>query len=335
MNTPDAAASPHPAIPFGDAVAHLREGFVVTDATRPGNPIVSVNPAFLEMTGYAEGEALGRNCSFLQGPGPEQPEVRVVRAALRRHEPVEAVLRNRRKSGRPFLNHLRIAPVRGEGGGLTHFIGFQRDVTEEVLLRRQLRQRNQKLRSTIRALKATCLTDELTGLGNRRAFTARLGEAWAASLRSGAPLSVLMVDVDWFKNYNDHHGHPAGDAALRRVAGVLDASIRRGCDSASRYGGEEFALLGVGMPGHRAGALARKLCRRVHRARLVHGDSPLGRLTVSVGHATAHAGAAATPGQLVTAADRALYAAKAAGRNRSAADPALSDPARRGLTLTG
>ena len=85
-----------------------------------------------------------------------------------------------------------------------------------------------------------------------------------------------MVDVDWFKNFNDHHGHPAGDAALRRVAGVLHAGMRRRTDFAARHGGEEFALLGSGMPARRAASLAAKLCRRVARLRLLHGDSPPG-----------------------------------------------------------
>ena len=315
---PDQSA-PLPPAAIAQAVSHLPDGFVIADARLPGNPIVSVNPAFEGMTGYRPDEMLGRSCSFLQGDDRDQPELSKIRAGLAAGRPAEAILRNYTKNGRLFHNHLRIAPIRDPDGEISHFVGIQRNVTTEVQLRRQLVQRNATLRAAVGELKRAALTDPLTGLGNRRAFAARLDASWAECARTGQPLSALMIDVDWFKNYNDHYGHPAGDAALTRVAEVIGSTLRRGTDFAARYGGEEFALIGPGIRARRAGQVAAKLCRRVERLRLLHGASPLGQVTVSVGHATVYADAAVSPASLVKMADEALYEAKQAGRNRCAA----------------
>lgn len=322
MDTPNPSPARLPlSLSLEHSMEHIQDGFVVADAARPGHPILSVNPAFERMTGYTAGEVLGRSCSFLQGTDRDQPGLPEVRRALAEVRPVEVVLRNRHKSGRLFLNQLRIAPVLDGGGAPTHFVGVQRDVTEMLFLRKQLRQRNAKLRGTVRRLRSACLTDPLTGLNKRRAFASRLAGAWADAAGEGRPLSVLMIDIDWFKGYNDHHGHPAGDATLRRVAATLAAALRRGSDFTARYGGEEFVGVGAGMPAGRAATVAAGLCREVHGLRLPHGASPLDRVTISVGHATAHADAAVPPACLVRAADAALYAAKRAGRNRAAAAP--------------
>jgi two-component system, cell cycle response regulator len=156
------------------------------------------------------------------------------------------------------------------------------------------------------------VTDGLTGLYNHRHFQERLGLEIERSVRSGLALSLLMIDVDHFKQYNDTHGHPAGDAVLREVARLLGDS-RRANDIVARYGGEEFCVILVDT----AKFVAAKVAERIRElaANHKHWDPTASAITLSIGVATAPddgVGAEA----LVSAADRALYAAKRAGRNR-------------------
>jgi diguanylate cyclase (GGDEF)-like protein len=165
-------------------------------------------------------------------------------------------------------------------------------------------------------LKKLLSTDAMTGIANRRRFDETLEREWRRCQRVGASLSLLMIDVDHFKAYNDHCGHPQGDACLRQVAQLLVDTVGRPGDLVARYGGEEFICLlpEVGMAG--ALAVANKLTAAVRHADISHPRSPAGpRLTISVGVATAK-NLTGRPEPLVAYADKLLYAAKAAGRNQ-------------------
>lgn len=159
--------------------------------------------------------------------------------------------------------------------------------------------------------------DGLTGLANRRAFDETLKRDFAESCRSGQPLSLVMIDVDHFKQYNDLHGHPEGDACLQQVAVAIESAARRPLDFVARYGGEEMVML---LPQtDTAGALVvAELARSaVEALQLPHSDRPLRKVSVSVGIAThASNGLGQSMQSLVKHADEALYQAKAAGRNR-------------------
>ena len=159
-------------------------------------------------------------------------------------------------------------------------------------------------------------TDSMTGIANRRRFDAALEREWRRCRRAGKPLSLLMIDVDHFKAYNDYCGHPQGDACLRQLAQLLVESVGRPGDIVARYGGEEFVVLlpEVGSAG--ALAVANKLAAALRHADITHPRSPAGpRMTISIGAATAK-DLTGDPASLVEFADRLLYAAKAAGRNQ-------------------
>ena len=159
-------------------------------------------------------------------------------------------------------------------------------------------------------------TDALTGIANRRRFDDALELEWRRSARAGVPLSLLMIDVDHFKAYNDHCGHQRGDECLRRVARLLLNSVGRPADLVARYGGEEFVCLLPGVDEVGAQAVAARLLRAVRAAAIAHPRSPsASRLTISIGVATAF-DLAGKPDALVALADRLLYAAKDAGRDR-------------------
>lgn len=159
-------------------------------------------------------------------------------------------------------------------------------------------------------------TDSLTGLTNRRYFDRELARAWQAARRSGFPLSLLFVDVDRFKTYNDRYGHQEGDEFLRKLGTSLRQAARRPEDVAARYGGEEFVILlpDTGVAG--AQQVAEDLRAAVGMLAVPHQDSPTGFGTISIGVASARPNREADPDALVRRADDALYRAKRNGRDR-------------------
>jgi diguanylate cyclase (GGDEF)-like protein len=165
-------------------------------------------------------------------------------------------------------------------------------------------------------------TDGLTGVANRRELEARLGQEWAERERYANTLSVVMIDIDHFKHYNDELGHQQGDEVLRRVAQILESQLRK-TDLLGRYGGEEFLAVLPHADKEQALTVAEKLRRSVAQADFERGFmQPLGRVTVSCGVASAPADASSLEA-LVQSADQALFAAKAAGRNRVQGAPKL------------
>jgi len=162
-------------------------------------------------------------------------------------------------------------------------------------------------------------SDPLTGIANRREFDRVLEREFARARRDRQPLSLVIVDIDYFKPFNDYYGHPAGDRCLQRVAAILDGHARRGGDLAARYGGEEFVLLLPGTNEPDALDIAERLRCAVAGAGLEHKASPLApTLTASLGIATLVPTGEQRPAMLVAAADLALYRAKDEGRNRVA-----------------
>ncbi|MDP2226509.1 MAG: diguanylate cyclase, partial [Moraxellaceae bacterium] len=158
--------------------------------------------------------------------------------------------------------------------------------------------------------------DSLTGLANRRRFDALLVSEWERAMRQPLPLAVLFVDVDFFKSYNDHKGHQAGDACLAAVAKILEESLRRPADLVARYGGEEFIVLLPDTEPDGALELAMFILERLRKCAMPHETSPFKIVTASIGLAAMPPLGRSGPSGLLAAADKALYAAKAAGRNR-------------------
>ncbi len=164
-------------------------------------------------------------------------------------------------------------------------------------------------------LKRLSFLDGLTGIPNRRAFEERLQLEWRRAMRHGSSIAVLMIDIDHFKEYNDHYGHQRGDDCLFQLAQRLRNSISRPGDFVARYGGEEFAIILPDTDLEGARAVAENLRRRVAGLRIPHSTSPVREMvTISVG-AAAVVPDAASPAP-VAAADHALYRAKQLGRNR-------------------
>jgi diguanylate cyclase (GGDEF)-like protein len=166
-------------------------------------------------------------------------------------------------------------------------------------------------------LKRLSFEDALTGLRNRRYFDEQLRAVWAVLQRTGQPLSLLVLDVDEFKRYNDHYGHQQGDETLRAVAATLKRVLRRTVDTVARYGGEEFAAILPGTSRADAELLAEHVRSAVAELALPHAwSSVAGVVTISIGVASVEAGVDLSADAVLRMADEALYAAKRSGRNR-------------------
>jgi diguanylate cyclase (GGDEF)-like protein len=184
-------------------------------------------------------------------------------------------------------------------------------------MRNSLLETTRALDEANRELLRLSSVDGLTGIANRRQFDATLESEWRRSARTQAPLSLLMIDVDCFKGYNDRCGHLAGDECLRKVAGALAGQPRRPADLVARYGGEEFAVVLPETPADGALQVAESLRSAVQSLGLPHPCSLAGpQVTVSIGSATRIPVNGQAPSSLVTYADKALYRAKRGGRNR-------------------
>jgi diguanylate cyclase (GGDEF)-like protein/PAS domain S-box-containing protein len=193
------------------------------------------------------------------------------------------------------------SPIYDDRGRLAAVVETLRDMTDEKLA--QI------------ALEQLATRDGLTGLANRRCFDETLHAEWTRALRQRQPLSLLMVDVDNFKAYNDANGHLGGDECLKRIATAV-ASEMRANDLVARYGGEEFAVILPNQSLKGAASVAERIRTRVEQLQVPSRLMPGQRVTVSIGAATAIAAPDNSASELVAIADAALYRAKHMGRNR-------------------
>jgi diguanylate cyclase (GGDEF)-like protein len=187
-----------------------------------------------------------------------------------------------------------------------------RKAREKELLRvkKQLEQANQ-------ILQRLSSLDGLTGIANRRRFDEFLEQEWRRATRDATPLSLILIDIDFFKAYNDTYGHQIGDDCLKQVANMLSSKLNRSGDLVARYGGEEFVVLLPGTEVKGAAVIAKGLCAGVEALKIAHSNSQISdRVTISLGVASAIPELNSSPADLISAADQALYQAKQEGRNR-------------------
>ena len=228
------------------------------------------------------------------------------------HEQIVAVLNI--ESTRPAAFHGQLPLLTGVAGQIAGAIASGQLYAKLKIVTAQLEQKtraledaNAHLGRAIETLHRISTEDGLTELANRRHFDDTLALEWRRAARNGRPLSLLILDIDFFKEFNDRHGHQAGDDILRRVALVLRESVHRAADFVARYGGEEFVVLLPDTTAEHAREIAESLRKHIEQ---------LGTVTASLGIATEVASREGNPEDLVKRADEALYEAKRLGRNR-------------------
>jgi diguanylate cyclase (GGDEF)-like protein/PAS domain S-box-containing protein len=208
-------------------------------------------------------------------------------------------------------------PQFSTSGEMIGVFGVISDITDQKLIEDELRLANQAAAQVNLELNELALMDSLSGLPNRRHFDVAMEREFKRAHRDNRALALAMIDLDFFKSYNDAYGHLGGDDCLRRVAGVIAEALRRPADQAARYGGEEFAVLLPDTDEEGAIVIAERMVAAVRALRLAHRENPVGHVTISCGVAVAWPRQdRATAHQLIGRADGALYDAKRSGRDR-------------------
>jgi len=277
-----------------------------------------VSPACREILGYEPEELIGNKPMSLAHPD-ERPQVILAFQALLngRFERQSIINRFRHRDGHWIWVEAQLKALKDPKTGMpSGIIGTLRDVTARKAIEDELQDAN-------RRLQALAEQDGLTGLSNRRFFDHALLREAGRAREDKTNLALLMIDVDWFKAFNDCYGHPAGDKCLQRIGAAIQHIVNRPSDVAARYGGEEFAVLLPDTDEPAAAAIAEQIRQAVLELAIEHRVSPNQKATISVGAAASAGGAVTEVAALLQNADRALYRAKENGRNKVARSAAL------------
>ncbi len=232
-----------------------------------------------------------------------------------------------RKDGSVIFTSISVSCIRKDDSSIDHFVAFVQDITDHKIIEMKLNQMNIDLEQLVanrtkaleeanKQLKVRSDTDYLTKLSNRSFYERRLEENIASAKRNDSYLSLLMIDIDNFKAYNDHYGHDNGDPALLHVAESMNNSLSRETDLVSRFGGEEFVVLLPATDSEGALAIAEKIRKNIEALAIKHTKSEAGVVTVSIGIEALKADKL-NKRDLFKHADTALYLAKENGKNCS------------------
>jgi diguanylate cyclase (GGDEF)-like protein/PAS domain S-box-containing protein len=269
-----------------------------------------VSPAIQELLGWAPEELVGERYSQIVHPD-DVPRLEQVLAHCRSGKPYNTLEYRCRRTDGTYLwmeANLRLYTDPGTGEPVG-FVNVVRDIASRKAAEEQLHR-------AFNLAESLASIDGLTGLANRRRLDETLDVEWRRAMRDRSPISLLLLDVDHFKAYNDLYGHVKGDACLRQVADCARSVIHRSADLLARYGGEEFVVVLPNTESEGAHAIAEQIRLAIEQLNIPHRGNTHQKVTVSVGCATHSPQLETTSDLLIMAADQALYQAKAMGRNR-------------------
>ena len=264
-----------------------------------GPRIVYVNPAFEKLMGYSADEVIGQSPNLLNGPNTDKQTRYKINRALRKGKGIRTELQKYSKSGQAHWLDMNIVPLYDDKANLQYFASIERDLSRYKKMERQLAN--------------MALFDSLTGALSRAAFMQHAVKEFTRAKRYNRPLSVMMIDIDHFKDVNDQYGHAAGDHVLKIFVEAIEEEIRS-TDVLGRIGGEEFTLLLPDTPLKSASYLAERIRERISKYPYIAGVNLID-ITASLGVAVL----TEVDNQfkeILSRADQALYKAKNSGRNK-------------------
>jgi diguanylate cyclase (GGDEF)-like protein/PAS domain S-box-containing protein len=276
------------------------EGIAICDAQAPDHPVVYVNAAFEQLTGYAAAELLGSNLRLLQAADRDQDGRRRLREAIVRGEECRVLLRNYRKNGELLWNEMYLQPLRNAEGVLTHYVCFHRDASGRL----------KSVDKVPEGLPTWMREDRVSGLSSRPWFDELFMREWRIARREARVLTLMLFDIDALASYNETYGRAAGDACIKRIARTIAGVFRRGSDVVGRWEDGRIAVLAIHPDREAAQHVvehAAATVRKIAEMRVHHPRSPLQK------HVTVTAGLAAViPGRDEESAQRLIERASAA-----------------------
>ncbi|TSI02259.1 GGDEF domain-containing protein [Lysinibacillus sp. BW-2-10] len=276
------------------------QGVIITDQN---SNILLANAAFTKITGYSIEEALGKKPNILSSGKQGTQFYQKLWRDIKEWGQWEGEIWNKRKNGEIYPEFLNISEVRGDDGEITNYVAIFTDITESKNREKRLAQLS--------------MEDPLTGIANRRKFDNYLEEKWFMLTDIQEPISLILIDIDHFKTYNDYYGHQQGDQCLIQIAHIIEESFNEKVCLTARYGGEEFAVI---LPQYDVQAsleLAKRMCSTIKQKGIPHAYSLVEDIvSVSCGVATMIPNKNTNMMELIANADQALYEAKNNGRNQ-------------------
>lgn len=292
---------------YAKVVENTQQGVIITDKLAK---IIWGNEAFTHTTGYTLEEVIGRNPRIFQSGLHHVTFYKMMWGTILQTGQWQGEIWNRRKNGEAYAEWINITQITDNQGEVTNYVAVFSDITERKRFEQELRDANEKLR-------LLSSVDSLTEIPNRRHFDELYQREWCRSMRQAMPLSLIMIDIDYFKVFNDTYGHQEGDECLKIVAQTLSATIKRSNDLVARYGGEEFVVILPQTDLEGAAVVAEKLRKQIEALRITHmysKSSPY--VSISLGVACSKPAFSSHPEELIRTADQALYRAKREGGNR-------------------
>lgn len=292
------------------------DGVALCEGRQGGWPVVFVNPAMEQMTGYKAAEFIGRNLSFLHADDREQDGLVKIQHALRQGQPCHTMIRNYRRDGTLFWNELRLVPIRSAEGTVTHYASFHREGGAAARAEPRTEQRDPAM--STQTMLAYLRDDKLTGLLRRSYFEELIKRDWGLAQRESRRLSFLIFDLDHYATYREVFGRQGADQSFRRIARVIGGCFRRSSDVCGRYDEDQIAALTTGLDLAQAAKLAEAVLGRVRDLAIHHPRSSVSRyVTASCGVVSMVPAHDTSPARIYDAALKALKDAKELGRNRA------------------